>query len=577
MAGGVAALRRVGVVERRAGSPWALEAATATTGQGRGRRGAGLRRDIGRVALLFTSVGSVIGSGWLLGALNATTIAGPAAIVSWVIGAAAMMMIALVVAELGGMRPVGGGNARFPHFAFGSLVGFGMGWIYWLGSVTLAPVEVEAALQYATKYVDEWIGISLVHTSGGTEVLTAAGYGAAAILMALFTVLNLYGVSRLAKANTAIVWWKIAIPFVAIVSIAITQFKGSNFSAGDGFAPDGFHGIFAAMATGGVLFAYQGFEQAIQFGGESSNPRRNIPFAVIGAMVVGTVMYILLQLVFVGGLNPNAAKHGWENLSFANDAGPYAGIALGLGIGWLATLLYIDAFLSPAGTGLIYTGSSSRVAYALGRNGYIPHFFHRLSDRGVPWISILFSFGVGMIVFLPFPGWQKLVAFITSATVIIYSAQCVSVAALRRQLPDVERPFRLPALDVIAPVSFVIANEIVIFAGWTTYWKLLAAVALGFILLAVSNLSRPREERVSLEWASGAWLIPWLLALGVVSYLSSFEGGRDTLKFGVDMAVVAVVAVVVYVVAMRSRLSPDAARAYFEETDDEAEAGEAGV
>jgi amino acid transporter len=553
-----------------------LEAATARPGEGAAPRRR-LRRDVGRVALLFTSVGSVIGSGWLLGALNATKIAGPAAIISWLIGAGAVMLIALVIAELGGMSPVAGGNARFPHFAFGSLVGFGMGWIYWLGSVTLAPVEVEAALQYATKYVNEWIGVNLVHTSGGTEVLTAAGYGAAAILMFGFTILNLYGVSRLTRVNTAIVWWKIAIPFVAIVTIALTQFKGSNFTAGDGFAPDGFHGILSAVATGGVLFAYQGFEQAIQFGGETSNPKRNIPFAVIGAMLVGTVMYILLQLVFLGGLNPASAAHGWENLSFANDAGPYAGIALGLGIGWLATLLYIDAFISPAGTGLIYTGSSARLAYAMGRNGYVPHFFDKLSDRDVPWVSILFSFGVGMIVFLPFPGWQKLVSFITSATVIIYSGQCVSVAALRKQLPDVERPFRLPAMEVIAPVAFVIANEIVLFAGWSTNWKLLASVALGFVLLALSNAFRPREERVKLDWAAGAWLIPWLLALGLVSYLSSFEGGQDTLKFGVDMAATAVVAVVTYVAAMRSRLSPEAARAYFDETADEIESAETSI
>ena len=518
----------------------------------------------------------MIGSGWLLGALNATTKAGPAAIISWVIGAGAVLLLALVIAELGGMRPVGGGNARFPHFAFGGLVGFGMGWIYWLGSVTLAPVEVEAALQYATKYVNEWIGINLVHSSGGTEVLTASGYVAAAILMLLFTVLNLYGVARLTRVNTAIVWWKIAIPLVAIVAIAATQFKGSNFSAGNGFAPYGVHGILSAVATGGVLFAYQGFEQAIQFGGETSNPKRNIPFAVIGAMVVGTVMYILLQLVFLGGLNPTSASHGWANLSFANDAGPYAGIALGLGLGWLATLLYIEDFISDSGTCVIYTGSSSRLAYAMGRNGYIPHFFDKLSDRGVPWISILFSFGVGMIVFLPFPGWQKLVSFITSATVIIYSGQCVSVAALRKQLPDAERPFRLPAMEVIAPVAFVIANEIVLFAGWTTNWKLLAAVALGFILLALSNAFRPSEERVSLDWSSGAWLVPWLAALGLVSYLSSFEG-QDVLGFGVDMAATAVVAVVVYVAAMRMRLSPEQAQAYFDETADEVEGAESGI
>src|ERR1700748_450360 len=146
-----------------------MTSATATPTRKRARTQVaapgGLRRDGGRLALLFTSVGSVIGSGWLLGALNATTIAGPAAIVSWVLGAFAVMLLALVLAELGGMSPIGGGNGRFPHFAFGGLVGFGMGWVYWLGSVTLAPVETEAALQYATKYVNEAIGINLVHSS----------------------------------------------------------------------------------------------------------------------------------------------------------------------------------------------------------------------------------------------------------------------------------------------------------------------------------------------------------------------------------------------------------------------------
>jgi amino acid transporter len=175
-----------------------------------------------------------------------------------------------------------------------------------------------------------------------------------------------------------------------------------------------------------------------------------------------------------------------------------------------------------------------------------------------------------MIVFLPFPGWQKLVAFITSASLVIYAAQCVSVAALRRQLPDVERPLRLPALDVLAPVSFVISNLIVLFSGWTTCWKLLVAVAIGFVLLGASYATRPAEERPRLELRSGAWLVPWLLGLGVISYFASFDGGTSTLPFGADMAVCAVFSLVVYVVALRLRLSPEEARRNFDDTADEA-------
>jgi amino acid transporter len=538
---------------------------------GKARSGGVLRRDVGKIALMFTSVGSVIGSGWLLGALNATTIAGPAAIISWVVGALAIMLLALIHAELGGMHPVNGGIVRFPHYAFGSLVGFGMGWIYWLGSVTLAPVETEAALQYGDKWVNEAVGFHLVHQASGQVVLTGAGYAVAAVLMILFTGINLWGVRKLSDSNTAVVWWKIAIPVLTIIVLMVTQFSTSNFSAGDGFAPAGVKGILSAIATGGVIFAYLGFEQAIQFGGECRNPQRNIPFAVIGAMIIGTIVYILLEFAFLGALAPNAAAHGWAKLSFTNQFGPYAALASGLGLGWLAVLLYIDAFLSPAGTGLIYAGSSARISYALGRNGYIPKAFGDLDKRGVPWLSIVFAAAVGMIVFLPFPGWQKLVAFITSASVIIYAAQCVSLVAMRHQLPDHPRPFRLPVVGLLAPIGFVISNLIVLFAGWTTDWKLFAAIGIGMVLLAISQLTRKREDRVPLDWRSSLWLWPWLLGLLVITLISSFEGGKNYLHFGVDMAVTAAFSLAIYYFALRCRLPDDLVRERLESGSDELE------
>ncbi len=542
--------------------------ASTTAGTKSGR----LRRDVGRVGLLFTSVGSVIGSGWLLGALNATLVAGPAAIISWVIGAVAIMLLALIHAELGGMHAVNGGVVRFPHYAFGTLVGYGMGWIYWLGSVTLAPVETEAAIQYSDKWVHEAFGFHMMHTIAGPPtqiILNGAGYAVAAVLMLLFTTINLWGVRRLSETNRAIVWWKIAIPVLAIVALAVTTFHGSNFSAGDGFAPTGAKGVLSALASGGVVFAYLGFEQAIQFGGESRNPQRNIPFAVVGSMLIGTAVYIALQVAFMGALGPHAASHGWAKLTFTDQFGPFAALATALGLGWLAVILYIDAVVSPAGTGLIYNGSSARISYALGRNGYIPRRFGELDDRGMPRLSILFAFAVGMIVFLPFPGWQKLVAFITSASVIIYAAQCLSLAAMRHQLPDHPRPFRLPAARLLAPVGFVISNLIVLFAGWTVDWKLFAAIACGLVLFAISQATRPRDERVPLDWRSSVWLWPWLIGLLLLSFFSSFTGGQDDLHFGVDMGVTAAFSLVVYQFALRLRLPAERVRERLRADSDE--------
>src|SRR5262249_52783072 len=149
---------------------------------------------------------------------------------------------------------------RFPHYAFGSLIGFASGWFAFLGAVTTAPIEVEAALQYATNYIP-W----LTTTSGGdTPVLTAQGYAVAAGLMLLFSAINIMGVRWLSETNKVTVWWKIAVPVLTVIVLMATAFHTGNFSAGGGFMPFGWKGVFLAIASGGVVFAYLGFEQAIQ-------------------------------------------------------------------------------------------------------------------------------------------------------------------------------------------------------------------------------------------------------------------------------------------------------------------------
>jgi amino acid transporter len=139
-----------------------------------------------------------------------------------------------------------------------------------------------------------------------------------------------------------------------------------------------------------------GFEQAVQLGGESRNPQRDLPRAVIGAVVIGTVIYLGLEIAFIGSLNPANLLGGWAAPVGTGDFGPYATIATTLGLGWPAVILYIDAFLSPAGTGLVYVGTSARLSYAMGHAGQVPRSVARVSKRGVPWVSLVISFVVGV-------------------------------------------------------------------------------------------------------------------------------------------------------------------------------------
>src|SRR6266536_3329988 len=542
-----------------------------------------LRRDVGFLALLFVSLGSIIGAGWLFGALYASSLAGPAAVISWLLGGGAVMLLALTLAVLGGMYPVAGGSARFPRYAFGNLIGFTSGWVAFLGSVTVGPIMVEATLLYASNYVS-----SLITVSGGRPVLTAQGYVVAVTLLLLFCTINVMGVRWLAETNKVAVWWKLLIPAVTVVALIASSSHSGNFSTAGGFMPFGWKGVFLAMSSGGVIFACLGFEQAVQLGGETRNPRRNIPFAIIGAMIGAIVLYIALQVAFILALDPSSLSHGWSAVSFAGKGahfGPFAALATGLGLGWLAVLLYSDAVVSPGGTGLLYTGASARLSFALARNGYIPRPFARLTARGTPLFAIAFSFFCGLVILLPFPGWQQLVGFISAAAVLVYAMAPLALGALRRQEPLRPRLFRLPAASLMAPAAFVVASEIVLFTGWAVVWKLIVAILIGFALLTVSTLTDTNERTLSLDWCSAVWLWPYLLGMGTISYLSSFDtrtpnsipllgldGPRNELTFGWDILAVALLSLAVYAVAIRSRLPAERALEYVGDLTVEAEA-----
>src|ERR1022692_30269 len=484
-----------------------------------------LHRKVGLRPLTMISLGSIIGSVWLLGALNAAKIAGGASSVSWLVGGLVLALLALVHAELGSTYPVSGGTARFPYMVFGALGGFTGGWMAFLQAVTIAPIEVEASLGYLDS---KYPSLHWIYASGGLKGdLNGTGIAVGAGFMLVFTIFNIMGVRWLAETNAIATYWKVLIPTITIFGLLFTVFHSSNFTAGGGFMPFGFHGVFAALPLG-IIFALEGFEQAIQVGGEAENPQRNIPRAVIYAMIIGTIIYLLLEIAFVGALNPANLVHGWSNpIPGAGAFGPYATLATTAGVGWLSTLLIIDSVVSPAGTGLVYIGTSSRLSYGLSRNGYFPRAISKISKQGVPLTSIIICFVIGMLTFLPFPSWAGLVALVTSATVLMYAMAPLSLAGLRRSDPDRPRAYRLPAAGVLCPLAFVFANCIVYFAGWSNVFWLYVLIVVGFLLFGGYQLSIPAERRSIIDWRAAQWIIPWLAGLGIISwqgqYSSSFN------------------------------------------------------
>jgi amino acid transporter len=517
-----------------------------------------LRREVGLLPLFMVSAGSVIGSGWLLGTLNASTAAGPAAIISWVIGVVLLIGIALVYSELGSTYPISGSTARFTWIHAGTLGGFFCGTFSYLQAMAVAPIEVEASIGYIN--AQWWHGLI-----GPTGLLTGTGLIVAVAFMFLFTALNLIGIKYMARTNTVAMYWKILVPVATIVLIMSQRFHFSNFTAGGGFMPFGFKGVFIAIPLG-IVFALEGFEQAAQLAGEARNPRRDVPIAVVGSMIMGAIIYIGLQICFTGGLSPANLVHGWSN-PFGNanaNFGPYYSLATSVGLGWLATILVIDAIISPGATGLVYLSATSRLSYSLAKTRFLPPVFSNINNRGVPWFSIIFGGAFGCLLFLPFGSWAKLVAAITAASSFMYSFAPVAAVSLRRTDPERLRPYKVPALGLIAPFSFVVSGFIIYWSGTSNVIKLDIAVAFFLVLYVIARRLDPNQE--PLDFRAGAWAIPWVLGLTFLSITGgSYVGSYNTflgitvpyhMPFWWDLGIIAVFSLVIFYWGVHSSLTP---------------------
>jgi len=507
-----------------------------------------IRRDVGAFALMLTGLGSIIGSGWLFGAWHAAQLAGPGAIYAWIIGAVIILFIALTYAELGAMFPESGGMVRYGHYSHGSLVGFIAGWANWIAIVSVIPVEAEASVQYMASWPWEWAKWTkdLYVVTGGHGELTPPGLAIAVVLVFVYFFLNFWSVKLFAKSNTAITVFKLVVPAATGIALICTSFNSGNFHIG---AHGGTHAIdissiLTAVAISGIVFSFNGFQSPVNLAGEARNPGRSVPFAVIGSILLATVVYVLLQVAFIGAVPPDQLAQGWAALEYAS---PFAQLATALLINWLAILLYADAFVSPSGTGATYTATTARMIYAMERNGHLPKIFGHINPRfGIPrpamWLNLVVSF----IFLFFFRGWGTLAAVISVSTIISYLTGPVSVMTLRRTAPELKRPLRIAGLPILAALAFIFATELLYWAKWPLTGEIIllmvVALPLYFYYTAKSGWEDFRRH------LRGAWwLIAYLPIMAVISWAGSKTfGGHDYIPYGWDLAIVAVFGAVFY-------------------------------
>ncbi len=505
-----------------------------------------LKKQLTLTDLTFLGLGSIIGSGWLFASARVANVAGPAAWISWLIGAVAVILLGLVYAELGGSIPRAGGTVRYPVYSHGPLIGYLMGFASLIAFSSVAGIEVEAARQYLGGWVP---GLTADQVSGHPTVL---GWFVQLVFLIIFFLLNYWSVKIFGKTNTVITAFKFIVPLLAVV-VLLTQFKGINFSI-HGFAPFGFSGIESAVSTAGIVFAYLGFQQAVGFSSEAKNPQRTVPVAIILAVLLSAALYILLQVSFVGGVPTSDLSGGWAAVKEKYPL-PFRDVALVLGFGWLAALITFDAIISPNGTGNIYLSATSRVVFGWARNGTFFKVFGTVDEKtGVPRAALWLSFFAALFWTLPFPSWDSMVAVVSSATVLTYIVGPISAHAFRYNAAELPRPFKLKGMEIISPLAFIIASEIIYWTGWKTDSWLLGSMLVMFALYLLFAKYVPKDtvdfaQQVKSSW----WLVVYFAIMMVLSYLGTFEG-NGTLPGPWDQIIVAVVSLVVYYWGVKTAL-----------------------
>lgn len=376
------------------------------------------KKQLSLTDLTFIGLGAIFGSGWLFAASHVSTIAGPAGIFSWLLGGFAVLLLGIVYCELGAALPRAGGVVRYPVFSHGPLLGYLMGFITLIAFSSLIAIEVVAARQYAAAWFP---GL----TVAGSGDPTTLGWLLQAGLLCLFFYLNYSSVKTFAKANNIISVFKFIVP-LAVIGVLFTFFKPANLTI-HGFAPFGMPGIEMAVSAGGIIFAYLGLTPIVSVASEVRNPQRTIPIALILSILLSTVIYVLLQLAFLGSIPTEMLTAGWHDVSKAFSL-PYRDIALALGVGWLAYMVVADAMVSPSGCGNIYMNATPRVIYGWAKTGTFFKIFTRVDEAsGIPRAGLWLTFALSVFWTLPFPSWEALINTVSAALVLSYAVDRKSV------------------------------------------------------------------------------------------------------------------------------------------------------
>jgi APA family basic amino acid/polyamine antiporter len=439
----------------------------------------GLHRSLGAIQLTLFGVGCIIGTGiFVLTSVGAQK-AGPGLMVSFIIAGAVCVVAALCYAEIASMVPVSGSAYTYSYAVQGELLAWTVGWALLLEyAVGASAVSVGWSNYFTNSVLQASLGIDLPAWLKTGPVIFGGEPGGlinlpAAVIALLVTWLLVIGTTESARVNAVLVAIKVTALIVFIV-LTLPAIEGDNFSP---FMPGGVFGgfgsgvgILGAAAT--MFFAYIGFDAVSTAAEETKNPQRNVPIGLIGSLAICTIFYILVTAGAIGAMGGDPIMGaGGAPLSTGSEAlaracalpqnaealvcsgEPLAHVLRTIGFGTIGNMLGYAAFIALPSVVLILIFGLTRICFVMGRDGLLPERLSTVHPRWrTPHVVTIITGSIIAVLAALFPVGQ-LADIANAGTLYAFMMVAIAVWMLRRRDPNRTRPFRVPALWLVAPLT----------------------------------------------------------------------------------------------------------------------------
>ncbi|MFC9440664.1 amino acid permease [Nocardia sp. NPDC057030] len=392
-----------------------------------------LKRTLGRFDLVAMGVGTIVGAGiFVTTGVAAATKAGPAIVLSFVLAGAICVLVALCYSELASMTPLSGSAYTYTRATLGESPAFLVGWNLLLEYAVAAAAVAIGWSGLFTAMLNSLFGVSLPHeitagpADGGIINLPALLITGAIIAVLIFDV----------KLTAAVVKTLVAVTIavlILVIAIGTPHLDTANWTP---FLPFGVHGIAAGAAL--AFFAYLGFDIVATSAEETRDPARDLPWGIIGSVVIATGLYVAVSAVLTG-VAPYPGL---------NNAAPVATALSAIGAGWIGKVILVASVIALTKGLLMLCYGQTRLIFAMSRDGLLPRALCHTGRRGTPVrLSLLLGAGIALVAaLLPIGTVAELVNI---GALFAFLVVALGVLLLRRSAPERPRPFRTPFMPAV--------------------------------------------------------------------------------------------------------------------------------